>query len=137
MVARVSLLFGPGRCGRPYFFDRAIEALGRGEPQGFFEDEHRTPLDLGSAATALSMLAASALSGIYHVGGIERVSRFELMRRSASALGLDPSLVRPNRRSDVSLPEPRPADVSLDTSRLASALPGLARPTIEEALRVR
>jgi dTDP-4-dehydrorhamnose reductase len=134
IVARISLLFGPSRCGRHYFFDRAIEALRRGEPQSFFEDEHRTPLDLASAASILVRLAESDLAGLFHVAGPERVSRFDLMRRSATALGLDASLVRPGRRADVDLPEPRPADVSLDTSKLASAFPDLRRPTIEEAL---
>ena len=34
------------------------------------------------------------------------------------------------------LAEPRPADVSLDTSRLASLLPDLDRPSIETALQM-
>jgi dTDP-4-dehydrorhamnose reductase len=68
------------------------------------------------------------------VAGTERVSRYALIRRAAAALGLDPSLVRANRQADVPLDEPRPADVSLDTSRLAALWPGLRRPTIEEAL---
>lgn len=62
------------------------------------------------------------------------MSRFDLMRRAATALGLDPTLVKPSRRNEAILPEPRPADVSLDTTRLASAFPDLHRPSIEEAL---
>ena len=134
VVARICLLFGPSRCGRPYFFDRAVEALRKGEPQSFFEDEYRTPLDLATAAEVLVGLAEGDHSGLFHVGGRERVSRFELMRRAAAVLGLDPGLVRPNRRIDANLPEPRPADVSLDASKLTSAFPDLRRPTIEEAL---
>ena len=68
------------------------------------------------------------------MAGRERVSRYELMRRVAAALGFDAGLVRANRREDVVLAEPRPADVSLDSSRLASLLPDLDRPTIEEAI---
>ena len=74
------------------------------------------------------------MSGLIHVAGHERVSRFDLVRRAASAAGLDPSLVRANRQSDVVLVEPRPADISLDTSRLAALFPDLRRPTIEEAM---
>jgi len=134
IVARLSLLFGTTRCGRPSFFDHAIQAIQQGEPRAFFEDEYRTPLDLATAAEALVRLAGSELAGTYHVGGRERVSRFELMRRAAAALGLDPSLVVPGRMSEAKLPEPRPSDVSLDTTKLASAFPDLKRPTIEEAL---
>ncbi len=133
VVARVSLLYGPGRGGRPTFFDRALAAIRRGEPQSFFEDEYRTPLDLATAATILVRLAGSDLSGLYHVAGAERMSRFDLIRRAAGAAGLDVALVRANRRGDVPLPEPRPADASLDTSKLAGAFPDLARPTPEGA----
>jgi dTDP-4-dehydrorhamnose reductase len=136
IAARLSLLFGPSRCGRASFFDQAIGAIRNGQPRTFFEDEYRTPLDLATAAVILVRLAESDLAGIYHVGGRERVSRFELMRRAATALGLDQSLVLPDRKKEANLVEPRPSDVSLDTTRLALAFPDLMRPTIEEALEV-
>lgn len=134
LVARVSLLYGPSRCGRPGFFDRAIGALREGKPQTFFGDEFRTPLDLRTAAEALARLVGHDAAGRVHVAGAERVSRFELMQRSARALGLDVGLVRSGLRGDVPGAEPRPADVSMDTSRLAGWLPDLVRPTIEDAL---
>jgi len=135
IVARVSLLYGRSRSGRPAFFDQAVKAIRQGERPAFFEDEYRTPLDLASAARILSILATSELAGLFHVAGTERVSRFELMRRSAVAMGLDPASIRANQRSDVPLAEPRPADVSLDSSKLAAALPDWNRPSIEEAIR--
>jgi dTDP-4-dehydrorhamnose reductase len=134
LVARLSLLYGSSSSGRESFFDRALAAMRAGTRQYFFEDEFRTPLDLGTAARALVRLAEGDLGGILHVGGRERVSRFELMRRVAAVLDLDPSLVQSNRRADVVFPEPRPADVSLDTSRLEALLPDLPRPSIEEAV---
>jgi dTDP-4-dehydrorhamnose reductase len=134
LVARLSLLFGPAGAGKPSFFDLALDALGRGEPRSYFEDEFRTPLDYRSAATILVRLVESGATGIVHVGGRERLSRFELMRRAARARGLDAGLVRANRRADHPAPEPRPADVSLDTTRLATLLPDLERPGIEAAL---
>ncbi len=134
LLVRVSLLYGPTICDRPSFFDKAFDAVRLGEPLAFFEDEFRTPLDYGSAAQGLLGLAMDHREGIVHLAGPERVSRFELMRRAAATLGLPADLIRPNRRGDVALPEPRPADVSLDTSRLAAWLPGLRRPGIEAAL---
>ncbi len=135
LVARVSLLYGFSRCGRDGFFDRAINALRSGEPQVFFNDEFRTPLDYASAAAVLVNLAGSDVTGVLHVGGRERVSRYDLMRRAAAALGHNTDLVRTNSRADVVLPEPRPADVSLDTSRLAQVWPEWEPPNIEQALR--
>jgi dTDP-4-dehydrorhamnose reductase len=136
LVARISLLYGPSRAGRASFFDRALASLRAGAPQVFFEDEFRTPLDYATAARTLIRLAENQAGGMVHVAGRERVSRYELMQRAARALGLDPDLVRANRRQDARLAEPRPADVSLETSRLASLLPDLDRPSIETALQM-
>lgn len=133
LVVRLSLLYGPSRSGRASYFDQTLNALRRGEPRSFFEDEFRTPLDLPSAAAILTRLVESDAKGLVHVAGLERVSRFDLMRRVAAALGLDPALVLPNRQCDVPSPEPRPADVSLATARLVSLLPDFPRPTIEDA----
>jgi dTDP-4-dehydrorhamnose reductase len=135
LVARVSLMFGPSRSGRESYFDRTIAALRRGEPQTLFEDEFRTPLDLYSAAALLVRLAESDTCGLIHVAGSARVSRYELVRRVALALGIDPGLVRANRQADAQFPEPRPADVSLDTSRLAATFSEDRRLTIEEGVK--
>ena len=134
LVARLSLLYGPSRSGREGFFDRTISALRAGEPQAFFTDEHRTPLDYATAARALVRLAESETLGTIHLGGPERLSRFELMSRAAGAMGIDPTLVKPNRRADVPFAEPRPADLSLDSSRLNRLFVDLAFPQVENAL---
>jgi dTDP-4-dehydrorhamnose reductase len=135
VVARISLLYGPSRAGRPSFFDDVIDRLRAGERQAFFTDEYRTPLHYATAAKALLLLAESDARGIVHVAGRERLSRHELMLRAAGALGIDTRLLGANLRGDVPMIEPRPADLSLDTSRLAELLPDLERPAIETALR--
>lgn len=135
VVARVCLLFGPSLRGLPTFFDQALADIRKGTPRAFFEDEYRTPLDLGTAAAALIQLCQTTESGIVHLAGPERLSRFELMGRVAAALGLDAELVQANRIGDRPWPEPRPVDVSLRSTRLAAWLPGLVRPTVEEVAR--
>ncbi len=134
LIARVSLLYGATRCGRPNFFTKSISAIKADQPQSFFEDEFRTPLHYQTAAEILSRLVDHPVRGILHVAGSERVSRYELMRRSALVLGLDPGLVHPNRFRDLELAEPRPADVSLNTTRLGALFPALWRPTIDESI---
>jgi dTDP-4-dehydrorhamnose reductase len=134
LAARLSLLYGPSRSDQPSYLDRTIAGLRRGEPQTFFEDEYRTPLDLVTAADALVRLLESGATGLIHVAGRERLSRFELARRMAVTLGLDTALVRANRQRNAPTAEPRPADVSLDTARLAALLLNLDRPTAEAAV---
>jgi dTDP-4-dehydrorhamnose reductase len=134
-VARVSLLFGPSRSGRPSFFDEQAAALRERRPVMLFEDEWRTPLSLATAARALVALARSDFTGVLHVGGPERLSRLEMGRRLAAFLNADPSAITPGRRDDAPAGEPRPRDVSLDSARSRGLFPRLPWPGFEEAMR--
>jgi dTDP-4-dehydrorhamnose reductase len=134
LVARLSLLYGPSRAGNPGFFDRTMAALRASTPQSCFADEFRTPIDYATAAALLVRLAETELTGLIHVAGPERLSRFDLARRAAAVHAIDPSLVRANRQADVPSAEPRPADVSLDSSRLRHTLPNIEIPQVEAAL---
>jgi dTDP-4-dehydrorhamnose reductase len=135
LVVRVSLLFGPTLIGRPSFFDEQLAALREGRSCTVFSDEWRTPLSLWTAARALAALARSDCTGVLHLGGPERLSRLEMGRRLAAFLGADASVTVPARREDVPAPEPRPRDVSLNSSRWRGHFPHLPWPTWEDALR--
>jgi dTDP-4-dehydrorhamnose reductase len=134
-VARVSLLFGPSLCGRPSFFDEQTAALREGRKVTLFEDEWRTPLSLATAARALVALARSDFTGLIHIGGPERLSRLEMGLRLASFLGADPSAVVAGRRDDAPAAEPRPRDVSLDSSLWRGLFPALSWPGFADAWR--
>lgn len=134
LVARLSLLYGVSRSGRPGFFDQAMDDLRRGTPRAFFTDEFRTPLHLADAAGALAALVDRGTAGIVHLAGPSRLSRWELMRQAAEALGLDAALVRGNLRSDATASEPRPADTSLVSVRMPELEPNWAPRTVAEAL---
>ncbi|MGO9918255.1 MAG: SDR family oxidoreductase [Isosphaeraceae bacterium] len=134
LTVRVSLLYGKAPSGREGFFDRAVSSMRAGTPCAFFDDEHRTPLDYATAAGVLVKLAESNLSGLIHLGGPERLSRFELMRRAAVSLGIASDRVLTTSQHRQAMAEPRPADVSLDTTRLRDQFPNLTIPPIETAL---
>ncbi len=70
------------------FFDNLLATLRNGQPFSLFTDEYRTPLSLPGAARALCDLAASDCEGMWHVGGSERVSRYEFGLRLAGFLGV-------------------------------------------------
>jgi dTDP-4-dehydrorhamnose reductase len=134
VVARVSLLYGPALSAGPSFFDTLLDSLRYGRPVTLFEDEWRTPLALTTAADALVELASSGASGLFHVGGPERMSRLGMGRRLANLLRLDGGLIRAAKQTDVPAAEPRPRDVSLDSSRWRGANASVAWPGYEEAL---
>lgn len=138
LVARIALLYGPTLTGRPSFWSGCLNALRMGEERTVFTDEFRTPLDYGSASEILCDLALDRQerSGVIHVGGPERMSRFDLVRRAAIALGFDESLIRPVLAAETPMPEPRPRDVSMSSEKLDAWLPERSRRTPEEVARL-
>jgi len=134
-VARISWLFGPTLTGRESFFDQQVAALRQGRPLSLFTDEWRTPLSIAVAAQALVELGVSDFTGLLHIGGPERLSRWEMGLRLAAFLGVDPTCLCPCERASVAGGEPRPRDVALDATRWRRLFPHLPWPNWEEALR--
>jgi dTDP-4-dehydrorhamnose reductase len=134
VVVRVSLLFGPTLIDRPYFFDQQLAKMRASQQVGWFADEWRTPLGLAAAAKALFALAASDFTGLIHLGGPERMTRYDMGRRMAALCGLHANLVVPVAQASVPVPEPRPRDVSLDSACWRALFPGQWWPCWEEAL---
>jgi dTDP-4-dehydrorhamnose reductase len=132
-VVRVSWMFGPPLNGGKNFFDQQVEAIrGHGPPKDLFCDEWRTPLSLLTAARALIEIAMSDVGGILHVGGPDRMSRWEVGVRLAAHLKCGTTGIR-----SVSRPirgEPRPRDVSLDSGRWRALFPQVPWPAFERAL---
>ncbi len=135
-IVRVSLLYGPSLTGRPSFFDEQVMALRTGQPVTLFADEWRTPLDLHTAALALLAVADSDYTGMLHVGGPERLSRLEMGYQLAACLRLDPSPIVVTSRSQAPAAEPRPRDLSLDSSRWRSLFPQYPWPLMKDSLRI-
>jgi dTDP-4-dehydrorhamnose reductase len=132
-VVRVSWMFGPSLNGDKSFFVEQIEALRGGPKRTLYTDEWRTPLALQTAAQALIGIALSNVSGILHVGGPERMSRWEFGERLAAYLGTTVTgLLSSCRPSGPG--EPRPRDVSLDSTRWRVSFPDQPWTTFERAL---
>ncbi|MFT3878930.1 MAG: SDR family oxidoreductase [Gemmatales bacterium] len=135
LVARVSWLIGTGTPRRAHFLDQQIATLRQGQPLQLFRDEWRSPLGMDAAAQALLALAASDVSGVLHLGGPERLSRYEMGCILAKRLGTNPNLVQSIEQSEMKTPEPRPSDVSFNSTRWRQLMPNSAWPTFEEAVK--
>ena len=131
LVARLSLLYGPSRSRTARLLRPRDGRPARRHAAGVLHGRIPHAARLRHRRRVLVRLAESETLGTIHLGGPERLSRFELMSRAAAALGIDPTLVRPNRRADVPFAEPRPADVSLDSSRFNRLFNDLACPQVE------
>lgn len=101
-----------------------LGAVAAGERPVLFDDEFRTPIradDLAAQLWALVDVDRNRRSGVWHLPGPERLSRWEIGARVLRANGRDAALVR--RGSVHEHPDPRPVDTTLISSR-----PLLGRP---------
>jgi dTDP-4-dehydrorhamnose reductase len=125
LVVRLPLLYGDSGGRGAGASDQILAALARGERPALFEDEWRTPLELGNAARALAEVLTGAHTGILHLAGPRRLSRLELGLCVLVARGDSPERarerIRAARRADLGLGD-RPSDVSLDASRALAFL---------------
>lgn len=135
LVARVSWLIGTGTPRRAHFLDQQIAALRQGQPLELFKDEWRSPLGMDAAAQALLALAKADVSGVLHLGGPEKLSRYEMGCMLAKMLGVKQELVQSIERSDMKSPEPRPSDVSFNSTRWRQLMPESSWPTFKQALK--
>jgi dTDP-4-dehydrorhamnose reductase len=133
-VCRLPLMFGPSGPVAKNFLQTMVEAMEKGQVLNLFTDEFRTPVGVETAVSGL-FLALEKARGLIHLGGAERISRYDFGRLAANVLGIeDPRLV-PCLRGEVRSPAPRPGDVSLDIGK-ARALGYRPGPLAEELRRM-
>jgi len=63
------------------------------------------------------LIALDKLPGIIHLGGPERISRYEFGKLLSETFRFSNARLNPCRQEDLKMPAPRPPDVSLDSSK--------------------
>jgi dTDP-4-dehydrorhamnose reductase len=133
-VVRVALVHGRGFGPRGTATESLRWALAARRPLRLFTDQFRTPVDAASVAAALAALVRGRGEGLYHLGGPERLSRYELGLRVARALGLPAAVIEGLAQDEVAATAARPKDVSLDIGRARREL-GFEPLAVDEAIR--
>lgn len=116
VICRMPLMFGdPGPLAAS-FIQPMIHQMKAGIEINLFVDEFRTPVSGKNAAEGL-MIALNRLPGVIHLGGSERISRYDFGKLLIDVLHIRDAKLNPCRQKDLNLPAPRPPDVSLDSSK--------------------
>ena len=127
LVLRTSLNAGLSPTGDRSFVEELLLAWRARRPLTLFTDEYRCPIPAAVTARAIWELIRTAPSGLYHLAGQERLSRWDLGQLMASLYPeLEPS-VRPGTLRDYAGPARSP-DLSLNCDKvrrhLSFQLPG-------------
>ena len=115
-ACRMPLMFGIAPANATSFIQPFIQILREGKELSLFTDQFRTPASGKTAASGL-LLALQKVEGILHLGGKERVSRYQFGRLMAEVFELPQDKLKACLQEDVPMPAPRPPDVSLNSEK--------------------
>lgn len=115
-VCRMPLMFGAETPTAKSFIQPFIQTLQAEKELNLFIDEFRTPVSGTTAAKGL-LLALEKVNGIIHLGGKERISRYDFGKILVEVFKLPATKLKSCRQQDLKMAAPRPADVSLDSSK--------------------
>jgi dTDP-4-dehydrorhamnose reductase len=136
IILRVPLMLGVSPRANRSVNERLIKEFEAGKTVNLFCDEYRTPICASVLARVIEEVAIGRLSeitGLFHAGGAERVSREDLGRKIASRWKFNQASIQRASSSDVSSTPPRPKDVSLNSTKLHAHL-SFKIPSLEESL---
>jgi dTDP-4-dehydrorhamnose reductase len=120
-VVRIVLTAGTSQHGNRSFVEDMSRAAKAGKPLTLYADEFRCPLPAGVIARALWELVDRGQPGLYHLGGRERLSRWEIGETLLPWYPeLEGHLVKGSAQHHTGAP--RPADLSLQCDKLQSLL---------------
>lgn len=111
--------WGPGH--KPSFSDWIIRELRGGRPVNGFVDVFFTPILVNHLVERIERLVLSSGRGVYHVGGCDRVSKYEFACALAHIFDLDAELVQPSTVNRGGLRAMRPHDMSLSSAKVMNA----------------
>jgi dTDP-4-dehydrorhamnose reductase len=120
-VVRIALTAGVSPSGDRSFVEDMLESAAKRRKLTLFTDEFRCPIPAGALAHALWEFAAQPRAGLYHLGGNERLSRWEIGDLLAGRYPELRSWIQPGSLADYHGPT-RPPDLSMRSDKIQALL---------------
>jgi len=114
--------YGWGASYRTSFSDFVIQGLRAGRTLNLYDDVYYTPILIDSLVHVTHELVKQEVSGVVHVVGNERVSKYGFGQALAKRFSLDTQLIKRTLIADQPNLVKRPNDMSLDNSKVCKLL---------------
>lgn len=114
--------FGWGHLYRQSFSDWIITSLRSGRRITMFENVYFTPILADRVALVTHEMVTKEISGVLHIVGDERLSKYDFAVHVAERFGLSKALVVRGRMDDLKPLVRRPYDMSLDNTKASGLL---------------
>jgi len=121
-MLRISLPMGISFNGHAGAVDWIESRFKKGRPATLYYDEVRTPTYTDCLNRVLETVLVRPIAGMYHAGGPRRLSLYNIAQIINRVGGYDPALLMGIPRHQAGPIPPRAGNVTLESSRLATAL---------------
>lgn len=133
LVIRTTVVYGPDARGKNFLYSLR-RGLSEGQEFRVPADQISTPTYNRDLAQATITLLETRASGVFHVCGPERLSRYEFAIRAARAMQMDPAQIVPVATAELGQRAPRPLSAGLATRKLSDQYPSIRMRVLEEAI---
>lgn len=113
-IARLPLLYGFSPSGTN-FMQKWLNAWSREEVVTVFSDEIRSMVSVKDAVYGLFLLLNKRLAHIWHLGGLQSVSRQEFAETLADTFSFSRDLIRPTTIARANMEKERPRNLTLNS----------------------
>jgi dTDP-4-dehydrorhamnose reductase len=136
-IIRPNLMYGwPYPGGRDNQVTRVINSLRQSSPIKILFDTWFSPVSANFMSRVIWHCALDRISGLFNIGGSQRMTLFDLSKLTAQIFQLDPSLLIPVSIKDVPA-APRAIDTSFSTTKMTSELFFSPQPVAEDLLAMK
>lgn len=115
-VCRMVLMFGLPSPTSESFIQPMLRDMREGQEVRLFIDEFRNPVSAETAVQGL-FIALEKVKGVIHLGGVERVSRYEFGTLLADVFEISDARLISCMQKELIMAAPRAPDVTLDSSK--------------------
>lgn len=121
-ILRTNVLYGTAKFSRPDFVKWVVDSLRNNIEIKIVDDQINNPTFIDDLVQAINTVIELRKEGIYNIGGIEFLSRYEFTLMIADYFGLDKSLINKIKTSDLNQPARRPLKSGLITIKAQTEL---------------
>jgi dTDP-4-dehydrorhamnose reductase len=133
-IARTSVIYGATpAAGKINFVLWLLNKLRQKETVKIVVDQWNSPTLNTNLAEMTWEIIQRRITGVYHLSGATRISRYDFAKSIAAAFKLNPTFILPSDPSTFSWPAKRPKDSSLNTEKAQNTLTKKPLP-IDQAL---
>lgn len=134
LIIRTTVVYGQDDAQKNFLYG-LVNRLSNGVQMKVAQDQISTPTYNKDLAQAAVTLLNSGASGIYHVCGLQCLSRFEFALEAARVMDLPCDLIIPSLTSALNQKATRPLNAGLATQKLRSEFPQVLIRPLEEGIR--